>query len=162
VDGSKVIVGFTGTRSTLTSAQAGRLVHLLVELRTKSIEHVVHGDCVGADEEFDRICYSLHLRRELYPSDTPDLRAYSERKRRDGVFTHPAEPPLARNKKIVEVCHVLIACPKTLDEQRRSGTWTTVRAARAVKRPAVLIYPNGVIVRSDHKGHVIGSGTQTS
>ncbi len=142
-----MIVGFTGTRSSLTNIQITNLSYVLYRLNTtkSGITHVVHGDCVGSDERFDQICYRHGIRRVLYPSDIPDLRAHSEWKRRDRVLAHPAEPPLLRNKKIVAASKILLACPKTLDEQRRSGTWTTVRAARAAEVPIILIYPNGSV-----------------
>jgi predicted Rossmann fold nucleotide-binding protein DprA/Smf involved in DNA uptake len=52
----------------------------------------------------------------------------------------------------------LIACPQTLKEEIRSGTWTTVRIARRLGRVIWLVYPNGAIVIEDAKGKKMDHG----
>jgi hypothetical protein len=38
-----------------------------------------------------------------------------------------------------------VACPRTDQEQRRSGTWATVRYARKVGKPVLIIGRDGKI-----------------
>jgi hypothetical protein len=44
---------------------------------------------------------------------------------------------------IVVESELLIATPKEVKEQLRSGTWATVRRARKVGIPIILITPDG-------------------
>ena len=60
------------------------------------------------------------------------------------------KPYLDRNKDIVLETQTLVATPAETTEQLRSGTWSTVRYARKLKRPAVLILPDGTIVFEHH------------
>lgn len=59
--------------------------------------------------------------------------------------THAIRPPLERNRYIVNASEGMIAMPITMEEQRRSGTWATIRYARNVKKPVLVIGPNGQI-----------------
>lgn len=67
---------------------------------------------------------------------------------KDAVATshplHPCRPPLERNRTIVDECEVLVACPAG-PEVTRSGTWSTIRYARRIGRPVVIIYPDGSV-----------------
>lgn len=40
----------------------------------------------------------------------------------------------------------MIATPSSKEEELRSGTWSTVRYARKLRRPVTLIYPDGSVV----------------
>lgn len=55
-------------------------------------------------------------------------------------MVHPAgDDPLARNRRIVAAVDVLIAAPETDREELRSGTWATIRYARAAGKPVVML-----------------------
>lgn len=56
-------------------------------------------------------------------------------------------PYLQRNKVIVDRCGVLVAAPGEAQEQLRSGTWSTIRYARRVGRPVIMVLPDGTVVR---------------
>jgi hypothetical protein len=57
-------------------------------------------------------------------------------------------PPLERNKHIViAAIDGLIATPKTIAEEVRSGTWTTVRYARTLNRDIHIVLPDGKVRR---------------
>ena len=56
-------------------------------------------------------------------------------------------PYLERNRAIVDACDILIACPKGMQEEQRSGTWATVRYARRRDRPIVIVWPDGTVTR---------------
>lgn len=127
-------LGFTGTREGMTAAQTATLQNLM---RGESGEFH-HGDCVGADEEAATIAKSAGLTIIVHPPTDARMRAYSQ----FGEL-RPAKPFLARNKAIVDECDTLIAAPKEVAEQQRSGTWSTVRYARKLGRRIWVIRPDG-------------------
>lgn len=138
-------VGFTGTRRGMTPAQratVGAMLHLL----GPDLE-VHHGAARGADEDFVRLVRERHGERPhvvahpasgVRPGDVsqPALAAS------DRVM--PARPPLRRNRSgIVAAYGELIATPAEATERLRSGTWATVRYARAAGLPVYLVNPEG-------------------
>lgn len=132
-------IGFTGTRAGLTEAQAKTLSAWLKTLLSHGAAAAVHGDCVGADAEFDALCAGLGMDRVCRPCDLPEFRAQTGAK----SIAAP-EPPLDRNKRIVEDATLMLACPFGRKERYRgSGTWATIRAARRAERPLILVYPDG-------------------
>lgn len=100
---------------------------------------VVHGDCVGADAEFDAIAAELGLWRVARPGCDQGGRS-PKRAWCDVDVVRPTEPYAVRNGRIVADAGVLIACPSG-PEKRRSGTWSTVRKARAAGVPVVVVMP---------------------
>ncbi len=52
---------------------------------------------------------------------------------------------LTRNKDIVRETDILIAAPAEIEEQIRSGTWSTVRYARKLGKPVFVILPDGTV-----------------
>lgn len=46
---------------------------------------------------------------------------------------------------IAETCDRLLAFPNESWEANRSGTWTTVRYARAAGKPVTLVLPDGTV-----------------
>lgn len=140
-------VGFTGTRVGMTSAQRASVKRVLQYLQARHVSLTAeHGDCEGADAEFDEIAAELGIPRHLYPSNLPQTRARCDLRGAIQV-TEPA-PPLQRNGWIVEAVGVLIATPKGYVEELRSGTWSTIRRARKRKSlPVLVITPDGNLVR---------------
>lgn len=138
------VLGFTGTRRGMSGSQehaVRRCVQKLVRLHGSSLR-VVHGDCQGADAQFDRICASLGVSRGCRPADTgPLLRA-----RTGATELAPPAPPLERNRLIVADATELLAGPFELEETQRSGTWATVRAARMARKRCVLALPDGSLM----------------
>jgi hypothetical protein len=55
----------------------------------------------------------------------------------------PSKGYLARDVAMVEATDLLIACPKGPEQERGSGTWFTVRAARARGKMILIIWPDG-------------------
>lgn len=103
----------------------------------------IHGDCIGADAEFDRL--AVHYG---YPFSIANVLRYPGKVRdRDRAFTGPEAappaPPLDRNHRIVDESHVMVAAPSTQHEVLRSGTWATIRYARSQGRPLYVVFPNG-------------------
>lgn len=131
-----MIVGFTGTRQGMTSAQKQTFAALIV-----FAEQPHHGMCTGADAQAEEIakqrapnCY-----RTGHPaSDVPDkYRANCL----DTDEVLPAVPAMERNGNIVDACDLLIAAPRALQEELRSGTWATVRYARKSGKPVIILDP---------------------
>lgn len=144
-----MILGFTGTRHGLTAAQRAVLPSVVACLP----ERVLHGGAVGADEDFHDWLADItdngrktSLIVEVYPTS---LRAAFWRVRRYGPFAPEVAigtlNPLDRNRIIAANCDHLLACPAAPDEQLRSGTWATVRYARAAGKPVTLLLPDGSV-----------------
>lgn len=121
-------VGFTGTRRGMSEAQRRQLVAVLCQLyaRRLPMAEFHHGDGDGADQEAAALAVG-----EVGVPET-------------GVIKHPpkaftAKELLARNREIVDCVSVLVAAPLHDKEELRSGTWATVRYARAKGIPVVML-----------------------
>jgi len=134
-----MIIGFTGTRRGLSNFQRGFL--------TKYLEHVSwtefhHGDCIGADEQVAHIAMCHCGDREViaHPCNLYQMRST----RHKYTSALPIDAPLKRNRDIVDACDILIACPKSASEERRSGTWYTIRYARRVGKCVDIVTDPGI------------------
>lgn len=132
-------IGFTGTQEGMTEHQQVAVASLL-DVLCKDGGHVHHGDCVGADAEFHAMAHDRGLRIEIHPPTNPEKRAFCK-----GDIRWPKYDYLTRNQHIVDSTHVLIATPRQEAEVMRSGTWYTVRRARAANLKIYLVLPNGHI-----------------
>jgi hypothetical protein len=101
-----------------------------------------HGDCIGADHHAHGIAREAWLSVAIHPPANPDKRAWCI-----GDHTWMPKPYLDRNHDIVDATVGLIAAPGEFKEQFRSGTWATVRYARKVGKPVVLVLPDGGVRR---------------
>ena len=135
-----VIVGFTGTQGGMTPLQklefASRLPQILgVEFH--------HGDCIGSDEEADKIVRRtcLNHRVIVHPPVKDAKRAWVALFDED-VLLDPKDY-IPRNHDIVDAVEEMFATPKGLEEERRSGTWATIRYAWKVEKPITIIFPDG-------------------
>ena len=128
-----MIIGFTGTRKGMTRQQYIEVERILLEYSPGT---VVHGDCIGADAEFNQIAQNINCFIVIRPSNIPSMCAHCK-----GRKVYPPEDPLVRNHKIVDMSHRMIACPSSKVETLRSGTWATIRYARSIGRPIEIIYP---------------------
>jgi len=117
----------------------------------------IHGDCVGSDDElhflisrdvtfrtFIRI-RKIKVKTEIYPSNIPNQRAFNKADK-----IHEPGPPLERNKDIVRFANVVFATPRGMVEEKRSGTWSTIRHVRYLVRMGSnqklrIVYPDGSI-----------------
>lgn len=128
--------GFTGTQRGMTALQCKALRTFL----EGGGGEFHHGDCVGADSQAHEIVEPLGYRIVGHPPSNPTKRA--------GRICHelrPEKPYLERNKDIVRDTIALIAAPGEVEEQIRSGTWSTVRFARKQNKCVVMIFPDGTI-----------------
>ena len=133
----KNILGVTGTRFGCTSEQLASVKKMLLDLSPNVIHH---GDCVGVDEEIDKLARTFDITRVIHPPEDPSLRAWCF-----GAETREVEPYLIRNQNIVGETELLLCVPSTVTEEVRSGTWFTVRYARTLNRPIMFVFPDGSI-----------------
>jgi len=141
------MIGFTGTREGLTPLQMENLRKVLKSLIQHGLTELHHGDCVGADKAVDTLAQELGLKRVIHPPDSITLRAFCQ-----GEVVLPPKPYLQRNQDIVRARRILVACPKELTEQQRSGTWSTVRFARKVGVRTLLLFPDGTV--REYRGEI--------
>lgn len=138
------IVGFTGTRSGMTMHQKAQVLKLL---QFEDPDIVVHGDCVGADADFDAICAELGIPRHIRPCTISEMRANTHK---EGHLPAEeiAEPvaPMVRNRAIVADATVMIACPhNTTPIKRGSGTWATIGFAKKAQKWLYIVFPDGAV-----------------
>ena len=137
-------VGFTGTSLGMTEAQK-LTFEGIIEASEAEHEFMVfhHGDCVGADEQADRIVSKRYKAIiEIHPPDNTKKQAHCLE--RPGVrMSYAPLPYLERNHAIVDATDLLIATPDGREERLRSGTWATIRYARKQQKKVVIIYPDG-------------------
>lgn len=140
-------VGFTGTREGMAVQQFVAFVMAM----PAGMTWFRHGCCLGADEEAVRHVNDMVPRPSIFGapsnigSQTSEF-ALSVSDDTTGEFSDPLE----RNRVIVDGCDLLIAAPKG-PEERRSGTWATVRHARKKGKPIVIVWPNGTTSKEGDK-----------
>ena len=133
-----MIVGFTGTQKNMTDSQKDMLLIALYELnKMDSITEVHHGDCIGADKLFHDICFMMDYPIVIHPPTNEGRRAFCK-----DATVLPAKDYLVRNRDIVDASDAVIAVPPTVEELRRSGTWSTYRYAVKQGKEVYLITPD--------------------
>jgi len=133
---SGVILGFTGTRSSLTPWQKRKMREIISH---PSIELLHHGDCVGADAYAHKIALEAGKTIVIHPPTNPKYRAWCMG---IDVLWLPEKPYLVRDKDIVMACDILLAVPKGPEVMRGSGTWATIRMARKAKKRIRRLMPD--------------------
>jgi hypothetical protein len=142
-------VGVTATRNIVTGAQFHAMTIALVLLRQMGAVELHHGDCQNGDVDTARQARALGYHIVGHPGHGRggrSDRAYSGGFVSDVTF--PAKPYLVRDRDIVEAVEVLIGLSPTPREISRSGTWATIRMARARALPRVVIGPSGEVIET--------------
>ena len=133
-------VGFTGTQIGMTSRQIDRLYRVMKAIRCVSYKQwdFHHGDCIGADEQAALMSKWQQAHVVGHPPKDGRKRAFfvSDESRDPDLY-------LDRNRAIVDETTILIATPKGMREELRSGVWATIRYAKQQKHPILIIWPNG-------------------
>lgn len=127
-------VGFIGTQNGLTAMQLLRISDLI-----DGASELHHGDCVGADDEVDRMATMLGIPKFIHPPLDEKKRAFCFR---GTVAVLPSKPYLERNQDIVDDSDFLVAAPLGA-EKTRSGTWATIRYARKMGKRICIVMPDG-------------------
>jgi hypothetical protein len=134
-------IGFTGTRFGMSAQQKTQFEELLRSMDSRDelpILEFHHGDCLGADTHAHRIIrrHFPHIRIVIHPPREAIERAFSV-----GDDIRLPQTYLQRNHNIVDETDFLIAAPKDRTEVLRSGTWATIRYARAKGLKMAILYP---------------------
>jgi hypothetical protein len=128
-----VIAGFTGTREGMTERQKTAL-SLIID----GFGLFRHGDCIGADEEAAHVVNTVNTTMIIaHPPINPKLRS----KTTINDLVLPEKEYLERDRDIVDNSDVLIAAPKSLTPEPRSGTWYTINYAKAQGKPIIILHP---------------------
>lgn len=144
-----MIIGFTGTRRGMTLAQkhgVERLLLLMDVARSSEkrvcgpVTEVHHGDCLGADEEFHNLVLRIlpGAKIVVHPPIEIKHRAFCL-----GDVVEDEKPYIERNHDVVNASDVVIGAPAQAQEQRRSGTWATIRYARLNSKLIQEVPPQG-------------------
>lgn len=135
-------VGFTGGRLGATREQLAWMRDTLAGLfEPDAVFH--HGDCIGKDSAAHEVALHIGYRIVVHPPDIDFFRAHC---RGENVEIRPVRPYLMRNGDIVKESQVLVAVPDG-SVRIRSGTWYTVRRARAAELP-IHICPHYLTAQS--------------
>ena len=131
--------GFTGTRAGMTERQKDNSRAALMLGKPAIIRH---GAAFGSDREFHAIWREELPDRfaDVWPADSKSAKLFDDQ---DNVAVNPVMPPLDRNVEIVKRSKFIIATPHTEQEEQRSGTWSTIRHARRLKVPVLILWPRG-------------------
>ena len=130
-------VGVTGSSKIVTAEQVAALRELLSALKPAELHH---GDCVQADF----VAAVIATEQGIWTVSHPPL---DNKKRAYHVSSEilPAREFLDRDRDIARACDHLIAMPASFHEVLRSGTWATIRYARADGKAVTIILPDGRI-----------------
>ena len=132
-------IGFTGTREGMTEHQKETLRMVLTAAALQGDPVIIHhGDCKGADAEAHEIALAVGCEVIIHPPRKRIMRAYCQGARE----ILPPEDYLERDRCIVDSCIGMIAAPKSDKEEKRSGTWYTVRYARKMNKSVILLARN--------------------
>ena len=136
-------LGFTGSSDTLLRPQIATLKCILLDLYSEGWRRLHHGDCINADATAHNIWKGIALDAVvgIHPPTNPNKRAFCNGSLGDEIY--PEKDYLARNHDIVDAAANLIGAPRGSVEELRSGTWATIRYARKVGIPRILIFPDG-------------------
>ncbi len=138
-----MIAGFTATRKGMRFPQ---MRFLIAFFQCRTVDEFHHGDCLGGDAEAHFLAHYNRVHKIIiHPPDNPIFRAFCN-KLFPSEFTEvrPTFGYIIRNTHIVnEGRDLLIACPFESNEIIRSGTWTTVRYAKKISRPVLIVCPDG-------------------
>jgi len=137
-----VKIGITGTSEGATRAQAWTLRAVFAGLHRAGAVELHHGDCVGVDAAADAMAQELGWRVIQHPPQDLRRRAFCP----GAAEVRYPRPFLDRNTDIVRESDLLVAVPEQAMEVLRSGTWSTVRRGRALRRPCWIVRPDGTVI----------------
>lgn len=124
----------------MTPFQKEELREYLIRLYEQGCIHFHHGDAIGADAQAARIAKDLGYIVVAHPGHPKDVNNTVYRAFTDfNDEVRPVFPFITRDHDIVDETDLLVATPKTTEEEVRSGTWTTVRYARKQGKPVKII-----------------------
>ena len=138
-------VGFTGTQAGMTEAQRRSLRTVLKELHSGELgeDEFHYGACIGADSQAVLEAFDIGYVIIAYPAN--DVSMSKQGLIHEQAVAVASMPAMRRNHMIVDNSDILVATPKLVSEQLRSGTWATVRYARKQGKPIIYVWPDGKV-----------------
>lgn len=137
-------IGFTGTQRGMTEAQAeevwGTLMVMSLIIPQGQL-NAHHGLCIGADYSFHVMCRGLAIPIIGHPPINKSKEAKFNLL--EFAYLWDDKEYLDRNTDIVNCSTSLIATPGEMEEQLRSGTWSTIRKAKRKGIRGTIIFPDG-------------------
>jgi len=141
VDRTHYRVAFTGTRKGMTPEQTEAVRQAIRELVTPERDlSIHHGDAIGADSDMHVLAIKEGVAIHIHPVVNDPTRAHNKGAQ---VTNPPRQDFRERDNALVSLTNILIAAPRGKREERRSGTWATIRHARKVGATIVFCYPDG-------------------
>lgn len=133
-------IGFTGTRNGMTDQQKETVRQLLNDALIMLGPFTgLHGDCVGADADFDALCTEYGIQTACRPCTIDSMRAHT-----GAIQIAPPKPPMQRNRDIVADADVMIACPPNYERIKTgSGTWATIGFSQRAGKQLHVVFPDG-------------------
>lgn len=128
----------TGTRNGTTKEALTSFRHWLAETQI-NISEAHHGDCIGADTQFHEIMCEMAVHVFVHPCTLEKYRSFNT----GGTISRPLNPTY-RNKKMVDLCDLVVAFPEG-PEVVRSGTWSTIRYASKRNKSCVIFWRDGSV-----------------
>lgn len=140
-------LGITGTRNGMTKFQKENLekvIETLIFEKEYDSRILHHGHCVGVDVEVAKV-----LKRKFnfyiisHPPIKTDLIGICENDEE-----RQAKSYFSRNRNIVNESDLLLVIPAQNSPQSFGGTWYTHDYAKENKKPYIILYPDGSIVKN--------------
>lgn len=136
-------LGFSGTQKGMTEPQAeqvwGMIAAIALIYGQKVNAH--HGLCVGADYQFHVMCRGFVIPIIGHPPVNKSKVAKFNML--DFAYLWDDKDYLDRNTDIVDCSTAFIATPGEMEEQLRSGTWSTIRKAKRKGIRGSIVFPDG-------------------
>jgi len=135
-------IGITGSRDGCSPLQLAALKAALTILHTTTIFTLHHGCCVGVDEQAHLIAKALNVNIWAHP---PTNKSLIMKAPMNNMYRIEDDLPyLHRNEIIVSHTELLIAVPRSM-ENKKSGTWYTIKLAQEYGSNIIILKPDGGI-----------------
>ena len=139
-----MIIAFTGPRTGMSTRQQDSFTEIITtyagyHFTTSQNLLFFHGGCNGSDIEARDIALACKEYQKIDIECFPGDKDQYENNIGFDQEVHDQMPYLWRNKNMVNACNILIATPQSLVEELRSGTWSTIRYARKIKKPCLIL-----------------------
>ena len=141
---NRVRLAVTGSRHGLTYPQQASLATMFADTQLSEFHY---GCCIGADTEalwtWVEIGNGVAHAHPATMSPAWDAKHVVLPTALDievlGIVMHPPEPPLDRNRTMVDNADIVWAFPA--DESNKGGTWATINYARSKGVPVTVVLP---------------------
>lgn len=139
-------IGITASRHGLSDNQHRALTTFLHRARIAGAARFHHGCCAGGDEIGAVIAHNLGYRVIGHPPVKTEWKSMLA----CGVSDELREPKdyLPRDRAIVDGIGALIGLPNRPEVWRGSGTWYTIKEARRLNKPRLVVLPNGQAIEA--------------